>query len=83
MLTRAAHLCGLQTELTGDEQLDWLAQFTDYRTCADWAVNAMAFCCREKIISCEESELRPQEPALRGEIAQMLYQMLDAAWLLQ
>lgn len=82
MTARAAVLCGLNTEVVSPEIRDILAEFTDYVTISDWAAADYAFCCREKIVPCEDTELRPKEKALRGEVAGMICNMLDKAELL-
>ena len=82
MVARAAKLCGMDTELSGAEILNMLAQFGDYRGVADWARGAAAFCYREDILDQSDLEVRPTEPILRCEIAQMLFNMLTKANLL-
>lgn len=82
MTTRAATLCGMINNVEISETRDILAGFTDYIKISDWAVTCVAFCCREKIVSCDDMELRPQTEALRGEIADMICNMLERAELL-
>lgn len=82
MLARAARLCGMESEITEAEQWNILSQFTDYRTCSDWAAKDLAFCYREGILPQEDLEVRPHDAALRCEVAEMLYQLLQNARLL-
>ena len=82
MVTRAARLCGMDTEMDATAVRDILAGFTDYVTASDWATASLAFCYEEGILSAEEIEIMPQKPITRAEIAQMLYNLLDCAKLL-
>lgn len=82
MTARAAKLCGMNTESDEASQRDILAAFTDYTRVADWAREALAFCYSNGILPDEEIEINPQENVTREDIAQMLYNMLDAASLL-
>jgi hypothetical protein len=82
MVARAARLCGLDISLTDAEILNILAMFGDYRTAADWAWGYLAFCYREGILDDSEFYIQPLVPILRGEIAEMLYRLLDRANLL-
>jgi len=82
MVARAARLCGLDTTLSDTEILNILAQFGDHRTVADWARSSLAFCYREEILDDSEFYIEPMAAILRGEIAEMLYRLLDRANLL-
>ncbi len=82
MLTRAASLCGLETDMSKYNTLDILAEFPDYTSISDWAVNAMAFCCKENILDTSVIEIKPREAVTRGEIAEIIYKMLGKADLL-
>ena len=82
MVTRAARLCGMDTEMGATAVRDILAGFTDYVTASDWAAAPLAFCYEKGILSDEEIEIMPQKPITRAEIAQMLYNLLDGAKLL-
>ncbi len=75
MVRQCADIMGMQTELSADAVRNVLAQFTDYQTCSDWAKDALAFCCASGILPAEDIELRPGESILRGEVAQMLYNL--------
>ena len=82
MVARAAKLCGMDTALDGAAVRDILAQFGDYMTVADWARESVAFCYREGILDQSDLNVEPERAILRGELAQMLYQMLGSAKLL-
>jgi hypothetical protein len=79
MVARAAKLCGMDTAMTAPETRDMLAQFGDYVTVADWAQDSLAFCYREDILDQSELNIQPTKAILRGEIAQMLFNMLTKA----
>ena len=82
MISRAGALCGLNTQYSEDGIRDILAGFSDYRSAADWARGALAFCAENNIIDQSETELAPKEQVTRAQIAVMLYNLLDAAQLL-
>jgi len=79
MLSRAAKLCGFETQLESYEVLNLLAPFGDYITASDWAREGLAFCYREGILDESELNIEPKRPVLRCEIAQMVYNLLTAA----
>jgi len=82
MVARAAKLSGMNISLTDAEILNTLAIFGDYRTAASWAWSELAFCFREGILDDSEFYIEPLIPILRGEVAEMLYRLLDRANLL-
>jgi len=82
MVARAAKLCGMDTSLTVSGIRDILAQFDDYTEAASWAQESLAFCYCEGISDQSELEIQPTIAITRGEIAQMLYNMLGIANLL-
>lgn len=82
MVARAAKLCGLVTDMTAGEAKDMLAQFGDYTTVAPWAQDALAFCYQAGILDQADTNIQPTKAILRGEIAQMLYNMLSKAALI-
>ncbi len=82
MVTRAAKLCGMDTGLETDEIRNVLAQFSDYVTIDSWAKGSMAFCYHEDILSGSDWKADPKRAISRGEIAQMLYNLLGSAKLL-
>ena len=59
-----------------------LAQLQDADAVASWARESVAFCAKEKLLEQDMVRLEPVRPILRGEIAQMLYEMLQKAKLL-
>ena len=82
MVARAAKLCGMDTSLENYEILNVLAQFGDYADVSEWARESTAFCYGENILDRSDLDIQPKRAILRGEIAQMLYNMLDSAKLL-
>jgi hypothetical protein len=79
MVARAAKLCGMDTDEDAVTIRDTLAQFDDYRTAADWAQEALAFCYAEGILDDSALDIAPKEAVTRAEIASMLYNMLVLA----
>ena len=82
MVARAARLAGMITDMGNVEIINTLAMFGDYRTAANWAWEALAFCYREGILDDYEFYIQPQAQITRGEIAEMLYRLLDRVNLL-
>ena len=82
MVAKAAALCGLETQFDADSIRNVLAQFPDYIQSADWARESLAFCYEEGILDSSVIEMQPQQAVQRGEIAQMLYRMIELANLL-
>ena len=82
MVARAAKLCGMDTALENYEILNMLAQFGDYADVSEWARESVAFCYGENILDQSDLDIQPRRAILRGEIAQMLYNMLGSAKLL-
>ena len=82
MVTRAAKLCGMDTEMDTLAVRDSLAQFFDYVKAADWSRSSLAFCYNEKILDDSVMDIKPKEAVTRAEIASMLYNMLLSANLL-
>jgi len=82
MVARAARLAGMHTEFTVPETINILAMFGDYRTASNWAWTSLAFCYLEGILDDYEFYIQPHIPITRGEIAEMLYRLLDRANLL-
>ncbi len=82
MVARAAKLCGMDTTLENYEILNVLAQFGDYADVSEWARESTAFCYGENILDQSDLDIQPKRAILRGEIAQMLYNMLGSAKLL-
>lgn len=82
MAARAAELCGMEPSLDGSSVRDVLAQFPDYISTADWALQGVAFCYRAELLDQSELEIRPLDAIKRCEAAQMLYTLLTKANLL-
>ena len=82
MIVRAAELCGIDTTLNETAIRNILAQFGDYRIVADWAQAALAFCYNEGILDESGFYIQPLVEITRGEIAEMLYRLLDKSNLL-
>lgn len=83
MVARAAKLCGMNTAYDAASTRDVLAQFSDYMQSADWARSGLAFCYDQGILDDAAVYVRPGQSILRGEVAQMLYQLLSRANLLE
>ena len=82
MVARAAKLCGMDTSMTTSSIRDMLAQFNDYMQVADWAKESMAFCYSSGILDQSALDIQPTTAMTRGEVAQMLFNMLSDANLL-
>lgn len=83
MISNAASLCGMNVKMTEGEVRDVISQFPDYVSSGAWARNALAFNYKENILSQDDSQIQPEKKMTRGEIAQMLYNMLSKAELLK
>lgn len=83
MVSRGAKLCGMNTELSQEQILDVLSQFEDYKEVSNWAQASLAFCYEKEILSQDMLLIQPDAAVKRYEIAQMLYQMMECANLLQ
>ncbi len=73
MITRAAKLCGMDTEMDTLAVRDSLAQFFDYVLSSDWSQSSLAFCYKEKILDDSVMDIKPKEAVTRAEIATMLF----------
>ena len=82
LVSRAAKLCGMDTQMETYMVLNALAQFGDYITVDEWAREGLAFCYSEDILDQNDLDIEPKRAILRGEIAQMLCNMLGSAKLL-
>ena len=82
MVSRAAKLCGMDTEMDAAGIRNMLAQFGDYIKSAEWARPALAFCDQADILDQSDLEIRSGEAVKRCEVAQMLFNLLGAANLL-
>ena len=83
MVTRAAKLCGMVTEIDDSSARDIIAAFTDYIQIESWAKNSYAFCFESGIVSDDETEIFPARKITRAEVAVMVYNMLKNSTLLQ
>ena len=79
MTVRAAKLCGLDTTVSEEEQNDTLCDYMDYRQISSWAKEAMAFCYKYELLDTAAMDCEPKRDILRGEVAEMLYRMLQLA----
>lgn len=83
MVERAGRLAGIELELDKAMTRDILSQFDDYVTISQWAMPALAFCYSENILDSDDIKVEPKKDITRGEIAQMLFNMLGKAELLK
>lgn len=83
MMTKAAALCGLTSELTQAKILDTLSLFGDYPTVSDWAKESVAFCYDSGIWDDSEWDIQPHKHITRSEMAQMLYNLLSVCNMLE
>lgn len=83
MVARAAKLCGIDTDLDEAAARDVLAQFGDYVKAESWARQGLAVCYQNGILDDSVMEIKPAEQVKRGEIAQMVYNLLHKANLLE
>ncbi|MBR3934138.1 MAG: S-layer homology domain-containing protein [Clostridia bacterium] len=82
MIARAAKLCGMETEITDDYRRDVLSAFTDYKTVSLWAEDYVAFVYDTGILNNNETEINPQYEITRGQMADIIYNLLNKAELL-
>ncbi|WP_113671664.1 S-layer homology domain-containing protein [Vallitalea guaymasensis] len=82
VVTRAAKLCGMNTQYNTMAARDILSQFIDYVKVNKWARQSLAFCYDKEILDSSTMEILPEEPIKRCEIARMIYNMLYNARLL-
>ena len=80
MIMRAASLSGIDTTIKNYR--NYLAGFSDYTSASLWANDALAFCYKTQLLS-DEMTIQPIKNVCRGEIAQLLYNMMLKAKLLQ
>jgi hypothetical protein len=82
MTARAAKLAGMDVSRSATEIRDALAQFGDYKTASDYALEALAFCYSEGVLDDSALDIKPKENAKRAEIAETLYRLLNKSNLL-
>lgn len=79
LVARAAGLCGVDTALSAEEVSAVLDRFDDGGQVGDWARETLAFCCASGILEPEGAALQPGRAILRGEVAQMIWNLLGLA----
>ncbi|MDD3347208.1 S-layer homology domain-containing protein [Oscillibacter sp.] len=82
MTARAAKLCGMDTEVTDQQIQTALAPFADDAQIPAWSRPGVAFCYREGILDQTDGSVEPTRAILRGEVAQILYNLLGRSALL-
>lgn len=82
MVTRAAKLCGMNTDIEKGAVRDVLAQFDDYTDSDGWARASLAFCYQQNILEQSELKIQPHDLISRCEVAQMIFNMLGVCRLL-
>ena len=83
LVSRLAKSCGMAVSFSETAARNVLSQFGDYRTCADWAKEGLAFCYANGVLDDSVMNIQPLEPVTRGEAAGMFYALLDGALLLE
>lgn len=83
LMARLAAKCGLRVNYDAAACRNVLSQFGDYRTCAAWAQEGLAFCYDNGILDSSVLNIRPNEAVSRAEAAAMFHALLDAALLLE
>ena len=83
MVAKAAELCGLNTKMTQSKALDTLSLFGDYPTVSEWAKESVAFCYESGIWGDSEWDIQPNKAVTRGDMAQMLYNLLNVCNMLE
>lgn len=82
MVARAAKLCGMQTDMGTDGARNTLAEFPDYITVSDWAIQSVAFCYYEELLDKDVINIEPATKITRAEMAQIIYNTLGKAKLI-
>ena len=82
MVTRAAKLCGMNTDMELFAAKNILAEFVDYIKVSEWAVKSVAFCYEKDILDRNQIKINSNGAITRAEVAQMIYNMLGKAELL-
>lgn len=77
MLTHAAALCGMDTELNSTAVNRILEGYTDKKQIAAWAAPSVAFCHLTDISSMSDRQFSPSKAITRCEVARMLYCLLQ------
>lgn len=82
MVSRAARLCGMDTAMDAASVSRRLAQMSDQAAIDGWARESMAFCYERGLLDQAELKAEPKRAILRHEIAQILFNLLQAAQLI-
>lgn len=82
MVVRAGRLAGLGPDLNEDQVRDLLAPFSDYTQVASYARLPLAYAYQQGILDDQALAIYPEEAVDRGQVAQMVYRLLDLAGLL-
>ena len=80
MMARAAELCGLDTTVTNVQADKILSAYRDGASVDKWAERDMAFCVRAGLMGAGNT-LRPTDRITRGEIALIIWNLLEQAQL--
>ncbi|MBR5537567.1 MAG: S-layer homology domain-containing protein, partial [Clostridia bacterium] len=83
LMARLADTCGMNTAMNDAAVRNVLSAFGDYRACADWAAEGLAFCYRSGILDDSALNIDPTAPVTRAEAAAMFHALLDGALLLE
>ena len=82
MVARAAKLCGMNTDMGEDGARNTLAEFPDYITVSDWAMQSVAFGYYEELLDKAVINIEPKAKITRAEMAQIIYNTLGKAKLI-
>ena len=77
MLARASKSLGLSGQAKQPDTA--LAKYPDAAKAQAYAADALAFCAENGILEADRTELKPAEAICRGEVAQMVWNLLKAA----
>ena len=81
MVTRAAKLAGIKTDMDVLSAKDVLEKFEDFNIVSTWSISSMGYCVKDGILN-DATTLTPKETVTREKIAVMLYRMLGKAELI-
>ncbi len=76
MIAKSAVHLGHNTSMSSDETRNVLAQFTDYKTSSNWALESLAFCYSKNIMDQSSIHINPKTNILRKDVAEMLYRLI-------
>lgn len=83
LIARLAKQCGLTVQYDAAAIRNQLASFSDYRSCADWAQEGLAFCYDRGLLDDSAASIQPTKPITRAETARMFLNLLELALLLE